>query len=559
MSLSEASKPKHPKALYVLFLTEMWERFAYYLLAGILLLYMLDTKTGGKGLPEKDAADITGTFLALIWLPLFVGGMIADRYFGYIRSIFIGGSLLAAGYFGLILPGNTAMYISLGLIIVGNGFFKPNISTILGNIYNKAELRPLKDNAYNIFYMGINTGALLCNFVAAYLRNKYSWGYAFGAAGIGMIIGLIVFGSNLKHIRMGNVRKPLQPEDMSLGQISLYVFVPAILAAIVGYKLPGLVFHTTIMGSPSSDAFVFACIPVLGFFLSLWVRARKEDKRGIGALLFIFAVSVIFWSLYYQNFTGYTLWAEQHTDRSVTSPLIERGADRLGLLQKANTHPRTVDSLDAFMAPVRDDSGHILKTTGPDPYFRNLQKEKWPPPGQDLKLANSELYQSIGPFFIVTLTPLLVALLTWLRRRGKEPSTPTKFGIALLLSGLSSLVMVFAVLSVPSIYLYKVSPLWLWGTYLVITAAEVFLSPMGLSLVSKLAPARLTSLLMGGWFLTMSLGSKVAGLMTSSWDKFPDKRVYFLIWFVGGVIGSALIFARVKNLSRIVREKTGEA
>jgi POT family proton-dependent oligopeptide transporter len=559
MSLSEASKPKHPKALYVLFLTEMWERFAYYLLAGILLLYMLDTKTGGKGLPEKDAADITGTFLALIWLPLFVGGMIADRYFGYIRSIFIGGSLLAAGYFGLILPGNTAMYISLGLIIVGNGFFKPNISTILGNIYNKEELRPLKDNAYNIFYMGINTGALLCNFVAAYLRNKYSWGYAFGAAGIGMIIGLIVFGSNLKHIRMGNVRKPLQPEDLSLGQISLYVFVPAILAAIVGYKLPGLVFHTTIMGSPSSDAFVFACIPVLGFFLSLWIRARKEDKRGIGALLFIFAVSVIFWSLYYQNFTGYTLWAEQHTDRSVTSPLIERGADGLGLLQKANTQPRTVDSLDAFMAPVRDDSGRILKTTGPDPYFRNLPKEKWPPPGQDLKLANSELYQSIGPFFIVTLTPLLVALLTWLRRRGKEPTTPAKFGIALLLSGLSSLVMIFAVLSVPSIYLYKVSPLWLWGTYLVITAAEVFLSPMGLSLVSKLAPARLTSLLMGGWFLTMSLGSKVAGLMASSWDKFPDKRVYFLIWFVGGVIGSALIFARVKNLSRIVREKTGEA
>src|SRR6202044_1143371 len=233
-------------------------------------------------------------------------------------------------------------------------------------------------------------------------------------------------------------RKPLQPEDLSLGQISLYVFVPAILAAIVGYKLPGLVFHTTIMGSPSSDAFVFACIPVLGFFLSLWIRARKEDKRGIGALLFIFAVSVIFWSLYYQNFTGYTLWAEQHTDRSVTSPLIERGADGLGLLQKANSQRRTVDSLDAFMAPVRDDSGRILKTTGPDPYFRNLPKEKWPPAGQDLKLANSELYQSIGPFFIVTLTPLLVALLTWLRRRGKEPTTPAKFGIALLLSGLSS-------------------------------------------------------------------------------------------------------------------------
>ncbi|HEV9037545.1 MAG TPA: oligopeptide:H+ symporter, partial [Puia sp.] len=214
MSLTIAPKAKHPKALYVLALTEMWERFAYYLLAGILLLYLKDDQTGGKGIPESSAADITGTFLALIWLPLFVGGMIADRYLGYIRSIFIGGSLMAAGYLGLILPGNTTMYISLALIIIGNGFFKPNISTLLGNIYNKEELKPLKDNAYNIFYMGINTGALLCNFAAAYLRNKYTWGWAFGAAGIGMIIGLTWFGANLKHIRVGDVRKPPQKEDM---------------------------------------------------------------------------------------------------------------------------------------------------------------------------------------------------------------------------------------------------------------------------------------------------------------------------------------------------------
>ena len=206
MSQINPGKGKHPKALYVLAMTEMWERFAYYLLAGILLLYLKDDQTGGKGIRPDKAADITGTFLALIWLPLFVGGMIADRYLGYIKSIFIGGALLATGYLGLILPGNTSMYISLGLIICGNGFFKPNISTLLGNIYNKEELKPLKDTAYNIFYMGINTGALLCNFAAAYLRNKYSWGYAFGAAGVGMIIGLILFALNLKHVRAGDVR-----------------------------------------------------------------------------------------------------------------------------------------------------------------------------------------------------------------------------------------------------------------------------------------------------------------------------------------------------------------
>ena len=553
MSLTTVPKPRHPKALYVLALTEMWERFAYYLLAGILLLYLKDDQTGGKGIPESTAADITGTFLALIWLPLFVGGMIADRYFGYIKSIFIGGSLLAAGYLGLILPGNTSMYISLGLIIVGNGFFKPNISTLLGNIYNKEELRPLKDNAYNIFYMGINVGALLCNFAAAYLRNKYTWGWAFGAAGVGMIIGLIWFGANLKHIRAGDVRKPPQKEDMGLGTMTGYVFLPAIVAAIIGYFIPGRLFHTTLMGSPSSDAFVFACVPIIVYFVSIWVKANREDKRGIGALLYLFAVSVIFWALYYQIFTAYTLWTDKHTDRTISSVMVRKGANELGLMQSVNTNPRTVDSVNAELEPVVVD-GRALKTIGPDPYFQNLPKDKWPPPGQDLKVANPELYTSIVPLYIVGLTPLFVLLFTWLRRRKKEPSTPGKFGMALFLSGVSSLVMLFAVISVPSIYHYKVSPSWLWGTYFVICSAEIFLSPMGLSLVSKLAPARLTSLLMGGWFLTMSLGSKIAGLMTSSWGKFPDKRVYFSLWFVAGVIGSVLIFSRIRSLSRTVSD-----
>lgn len=528
----------------------MWERFAYYLLAGILLLYLLD----GKHMSKSTAADITGSFLALIWLPLFIGGMIADRYLGYIRSIFIGGSLLAAGYLGLILPGDTAMYVSLGLIIVGNGFFKPNISTLLGNIYNKEDLKPLKDNAYNIFYMGINIGSLVCNFAAAWLRNKYGWGFAFGAAGIGMIISLITLAFNLKHVREGDVRKPAQPGDTGLVQLLLYVFVPGIAAAIIGYVLPGKIFGGTIMGSKASDAFVFACIPIIAFFISLWVKARGEDKKGIGALLFIFLVSVIFWALYYQNFTAYTLWAEQHTDRTISTPVIERMADKAGFLQSVDTHPRRQVRLDGHLAPVPGDS-----VMGPDPYFANLPKSQWPADGQPQKLVNSELFEAIGPFFIVALTPIFVALFSYLRKRKKEPTTAGKFGIALFLSGLSSLVMLFAVLSVPSIYLYKVSPWWLWGTYLVVTIAEIFLSPMGLSLVSKLAPVRLTSLMMGGWFLTMSLGSKVAGLMTSSWDKWGDKRVYFAVWLLAALVGGVMIYARIGSLNRIIREKTGEA
>ncbi len=187
------------------------------------------------------------------------------------------------------------------------------------------------------------------------------------------------------------------------------VFVPAIIAAVLGYLLPRLIFHTTIMGSPSSDAFIFACVPIIGFFISIWLRARGEDKKGIGALLFIFAISVIFWSLYYQNFIGYTLWTEVHTDRTIKSRFIEKGADRLGFLQKVNTNPRKVDSLNAFMVPVKkDDSGHIA-VTGPDPYFYNVLIESRPPPSE-VKLINSELFSPSVHFLSSRSPPACRAL-----------------------------------------------------------------------------------------------------------------------------------------------------
>src|SRR5439155_6175526 len=228
ISHKPAHEGRHPKALYILFFTEMWERFAYYLMVGILLLYMIDTKTGGKGFDQRVGADIVGSFIALVYLTPFIGGLIADRYFGYTKSIFLGGSLMAAGYLCLSLPGNTAMFISLSMIIVGNGFFKPNISTLLGIIYNREDLRPLKDSAYNIFYMGINIGAFVCNFVAAYLRNNYGWPYAFAAAGVGMVIGLITFIAGMRTVAHADVLKPVQKEDMPFLQIVVQVFVPAL-------------------------------------------------------------------------------------------------------------------------------------------------------------------------------------------------------------------------------------------------------------------------------------------------------------------------------------------
>ncbi len=592
-----AKAGSHPKALYVLFFTEMWERFAYYLMVGILFIYMTDPiSEGAKGYTSKIGADIVGSFIALVYLTPFIGGLIADRYLGYIKSIFLGGSLMAAGYIGLAIPGDTAMFVSLALIIVGNGFFKPNISTLLGNIYNKDELKPLKDNAYNIFYMGINIGAFVCNFVAAWLRNAYGWGYAFAAAGIGLIIGMIILGSFVKHVKAGDVKRPVQPEDMPLKKIFSYVFLPAIIAAVIGWFIPTELFGQPIMGTQANDAFIFACLPIIAFYISLWVKAKGQDKKGIGALLFIFAISIVFWTIYNQNSTGLTLWAQKHTDRTV-SPTTEKIAGALGFLETVNDKPRLVTKLDEYLRPVGSDTTQLVRidstvtiverekkidtvvqiygitannnlvdtskartilAMGPDPYFNNVPKEEWPN-GKDVKLANTELFQSINPLFIVVLTLIFVPLFSYLRKRGKEPTTMSKFGMASFIAGLSALVMVFAIMSIPSIYSNKALPIWLWGTYFVFTISEIFLSPIGLSLVSKLAPARLTALLMGGWFLSTSIGGKIAGVMTSFWDDFTDKKIFFLILVVAAFIGGILIYSRIRTLNQVVKDKTGSA
>ncbi len=553
-----AKAGSHPKALYVLFFTEMWERFAYYLMVGILLIYMTDPASeGAKGFSPKIGADIVGSFIALVYLTPFIGGLIADRYLGYIKSIFIGGSLMAAGYLGLSLPGDTAMFASLALIIVGNGFFKPNISTLLGNIYNREDLKPLKDNAYNIFYMGINIGAFVCNFVAAYLRNKYGWGYAFAAAGVGLIIGLILLSTALKNkeIKDANVKKPVQPEDMSLSKIFSVVFLPAIIAAVIGWFGPTKLLGAPIIGSQANDAFIFACLPIIAFYISLWIKAKGQDKKGIGALLFIFAIAIAFWTIYNQNSTGLTLWAQKHTDR-VASPTTAKITGAIFPMEKVTDTPRLVTKLDPYMREVKDDSGNVIQELGPDPYFVNVPKDQWPN-GKEVKLTNTELFQSINPLFIVLLTLFFVPFFSWLRKRNKEPSTMSKFGMALFISGLSALVMIFAIMSVPSIYTHKASAIWLWLTYFIFTISEIFLSPMGLSLVSKLAPQRLTALMMGGWFLSTSIGGKLAGVMTSFWDDFTDKKLFFLILVVAAFIGGILIYSRIKSLNQVVKDKTG--
>jgi POT family proton-dependent oligopeptide transporter len=553
-----AVKRRHPGALYALFFTEMWERFGFYLMVGIFFLYLVDpVGNHGKGFNNTQASDLVGSFIALVYLTPFIGGMLADRYLGYRRSILIGGSMMALGYLGLALPGDMAMYLSLLCIIVGNGFFKPNISTLLGNIYSEGELKPLKDAAYGFFYMGINIGAFFCNFVAAYLRNNYGWGYAFAAAGVGMIIGLIVFSTNSKnhHIKNADVLKPLQKEDMPMSKILSNVFLPMVIFGIIGWFFSSFT-GSPVFGTKSNDAFLFACLPVIVFYIGLFVRASKEDKRGLGALLSFFAVSIVFWVIYNQNSTGLTIWAETYTNRGVSESSV-KWLQPAGMLQTVSADTVDVTKIDKYFRAEVDASGNTIQTRGMDPYLQNLPSAEWPAPGQHSYLISTEIFQSVNPFFIVVFTIMIaIWFFGWLRSMNKEPSTPMKVALGMFIAGLSSLLMVFAAMST-NVYEDKTSMWWLIGTYAIFTIGELLISPIGLSMVSKLSPTRITALMMGAWFLVISIAGKVAGLMATFWDDFTNKSNYFMILFVAAMISGVVMLMLVKWIHGVVREKMG--
>lgn len=541
------SNSKHPAGLKVMFFTEMWERFGFYLILGILQLYLTDAENGGMAMDRRTAADIFGTFIALVYLTPFLGGLIADRKLGYGKSIIIGGILMGLGYLGLAIGTLPTFYASLGLIIIGNGFFKPNISTLVGNLYNDDRYRAQKDSGFNIFYMGINIGAFICNFFAAYLRNSIGWGAAFASAGIGMFIGVIIFVIGRKTYKEADVIKPVQKDDMSIARVFSNIILPSLIAGIVGWYIPG-----TLLGSDSTDAFLFACIPVLYFFYMLYSKSNEEDKKPVGALLAIFLVSVMFWAVFKQNGTALTTWAQYYTDREVPAA-IEKPAEAIYLVEKIKNETGEVVKYDQDFRVVKE-NGEVVNEMGKDVYLRNLQADKMPPEGETLYVFNTELFQSVNPFWVIFLTPVLVGLWGFLRSKRKEPSTPYKLLLGLLITALSCLVMYLAA-AVTDIQISKASAWWLISTYGVITVGELCLSPMGLSLVSKLSPPRLTALLMGGWFLSTSIGNKLSGVLAGMWDLFDNKANFFLMNFGLVMIAFVVLFLMVKRIRKVMQER----
>jgi proton-dependent oligopeptide transporter, POT family len=536
----------HPKALPFLFFSEMWERFGYYLMIGIFTLYLKDVKAG-FAMSEAESADLYGTFIALVFLTPFLGGLLADRYLGYRKSIIIGGLMMGAGYSLMFIHNLTTLYIAMMLVIIGNGFFKPNISTLLGNVYSTPEYKDKKDDGYNIFYMGINIGAFICNFISAALYVAFGWGYCFLSAGIGMFIGVIIFLVGTRHYKAYDIKKGVSEGDMPMSKIVMLILVPSIVAGIIGWLIPG-----TMVGSDSTDAFIFACVPVLYFYTSLLFKAKAEEKSSIAALLAIFAVVILFWAVFKQNGSALNTWADRYTDRSVTGT-TEKVFHFFKQSQPLAYKKDSVALYDEQFRLQKAD-GKVIKEVNYPTYFRNLPEADKPADGNEVSLWATNLSQSINPGWVILLTPLIIAFFSWIRRRNREPSTATKIAFGLFISALSALVMVGAVYASNN-GTEKASVLWLISSYGVITVGELLLSPMGLSLVSKLSPVRITSLMMGGWFLSTSIGNKLSGVLATMWDDYDNKANYFWLNFILLMAAALMCFAMLRWLNKVMKEK----
>ncbi len=442
MNTGSMVKHKHPSGLPVLFLTEMWERFSFYCMLSILALYMDEV----LGFSTVMVGQIYGAYIGLVYFSPVLGGILADRWMGFRRAILIGAVFMGLGHFLLAFPPLPTFFGGLLCLIIGNGLFKPNISTLLGNLYR--HMPEKRDDAFNIFYMGINLGAFISPLIAAWLRNAYGWHYAFGAAGIGMIISGIIFTVFKKHYLAGDI-------------------------------------HTDVVGDAAHP--------------SVAVSPHKEKQR-LMALVLVFIVVIIFWMAFEQN--GFTLnfWARDATDAS-NMPTI---------------------ALDRS----------YLQETG------------------ERRLA-AELTQSINPMFVLLFTPLLVGFWNILRRRKLEPSTAAKIGIGMVITAGAYIIMTSAALTGGNTG--RVSIAWLISAYAAITTAELCLSPMGLSLVSKLAPARMRGMMMGFWFAASAAGGWLAGLIGGLWDKMPHSG-FFLIMVIASLIAAAVFFLVIKRIRPIIAE-----
>jgi len=435
--VTEVVKKGHPKGLYLLFATEMWERMSYYGMRALLVLYMTGAADhGGFHWSRATALKIYGTYTALVYLTPLAGGYIADRYLGQRRAVVLGGFLMMIGHFLMAVPGEVAFFAALTFLIVGNGFFKPNISTMVGGLYPPGDAR--RDGAFTIFYMGINLGAFLSPLVCGTLGEKLGWHWGFGSAGVGMGLGLLTFLALNKRL-LGDVGLAPAPRGaQKLGP-----------PGEGDYRAPGEVQTET-------------------------AKLTHVERDRLGVIFALAFFNIFFWAAFEQAGGLMTLYTDTKVDRHLF--------------------------------------GMVVPTT-------------W--------------FQSINPMFIVLLGPLFSMLWVRLAKARREPSTPAKLGIGLLLLSFGFVLMLGA--SRQTADGGQAAMFWVVGAYFFHTVGELCLSPVGLSAVSKLAPARFASLMMGVWLLSSFVANYLAGLIGGYSEHLGEFTLFATIVGVTAAAGAVLI------------------
>jgi len=497
----QTSQKGHPKGLYVLFATEMWERFNYYGMRAILVLFM----TKALLFSDAFASNLYGSYTGLVYLTPLIGGYIADRYWGNKRSIIVGGLIMAIGEFILFFCGSlyesspsvsTFLFFSgLGFMIAGNGFFKPNISSLVGQLYPKNDRRI--DAAYTIFYMGINVGGALGPFICGFVGdtgNPADFKWAFLVAGIGMLISVLVQKIYQdKYIR--------SPDGKPLGDPS--PTAPKQWQSPLLVVLGLLVFSGVAIGVLYLDAVIFsflsylliACVLFIAFILFADKSLNKFEKERIGVIFIVAFFVIFFWSAFEQAGASLTFFADRQTQRD----------------------------LGFFTVPA-------------------------------------SFFQSLNSIFVIIFAPIFAWL--WLRLGKREPSAPTKMALGLFLLAVGYLWIAFGVKDVsPDV---KVSMIWLIGMYALHTWGELCLSPIGLSLVNKLAPLKFASLLMAVWFLANAAANKLAGVLSAL---YPDGRTtsflgyemntmydFFMLFVVMAGVAALILFLLTKRLQKMMHQ-----
>ncbi len=464
----------HPPGLYVLFTTEMWERFSYYGMRALLVLYL----TQAIGLNRPDALRIYAIYTGLIYLTPLIGGRLADRYLGQRKAIFIGGILMALGQFALTQ--RELLNLGLGLLIVGNGFFKPNISTMVGTLYPQGDHR--RDGAYTIFYMGINLGAFLSPLVCGWLGEKVGWAYGFASAGFGMTLGILTFVFT-QRLLQGTGLPPGREAapDARLGARD-WIEIVAMAAAI--------------------SALVYGAIQFWGFLGPLWSPSWLSNT----------AVTVAYRGAILVGILALFIYAtEPRRSAAAEEPLTAVDWQRIGVIM--------IISLFSILFWMGfEQSGGTLNLFAKEQTNRTVFGVEIP----------ASYFQAVNPVFIITLAPVFAILWTELARRRFPLPSVTKQGIGLSLLGTAFVVMYLAEKEAAS---GPVSPLWLIAVYFIFTVAELCVSPIGLSLVNKLAHPRVASLMMASWFLCTAAANYLAGIMEETVHGF-----HWNLWAFLGVM-----------------------